>query len=261
MFVPLCEITYRAGAQDTEMQRLSHMMEAVDKVVFDCPQMVEAQGGAAPSGPDGGPVSQRQSPYWLGYSRLRLNDTESRRHQAREARLWLLHRTGQDDSLRRMTSQGADMEEMCVVCLTNPREALSISCGHKVMCPDCAARVKMINSSCPFCRVAMREVVLSKNRSTESVGSVSGPEMTGGADGTDGAAGAAAGGAEGTAATRTEPIALPADVDETMDEDSAALDARGGDDGSLEQVAVPAPVAADELEAESHDGAATGGVV
>ena len=45
MFVPLCEITYRPGAQDGEMQRLSHMMETVGKVVFDCPQMAEAQGG------------------------------------------------------------------------------------------------------------------------------------------------------------------------------------------------------------------------
>lgn len=260
MFVPLCEITYRAGAQDTEKQRLSHMMEAVDKVVFDCPQMVEAQGGAAPSVAGGRPGSQRESPYWLGYSRLRLNDTEVRRHQAREARLWLLHRTGQDDSMRRMTSQGADMEEMCVVCLTNPREALSISCGHKVMCPDCAARVKMINSSCPFCRVAMREVVLSKGLSTESAGSDLGAEMTGGAEGTDGAV-AAAGGAADTAPTRTEPIALPTNVlgDATGEEVPAAADARGGDEGAPEQVAVPAPVAADELEAESSDGAAAAG--
>jgi hypothetical protein len=175
------------------MQHLSHMMETVDKVVFDCPQMVEAQGGGQTSSGAGGgrPGSQRESPYWLGFSRLRLNGSESRRHQAREARLWLLRRTGRD-SMCRTTSQGADMEEMCVVCLTNPREALSISCGHKVMCLDCAARVKMINSSCPFCRVAMREVVLSKNRSTESVDSNGDAEMTGGADGNEVAAASAA---------------------------------------------------------------------
>jgi hypothetical protein len=203
MFVPMCEITYRPGTQDSEMQRLSHMMETVDKVVFDCPLMDEAlrlhghgEPGAPPPGTDGRPPLppgwQRNTPYWLGYSRLRLDAAESRRHQAREARLWLLRRTERDQLHRTKSKQEAEME-MCVVCLTNPREALSISCGHKVMCPDCAARVKMINSSCPFCRVAMREVVLSKNRSTESVGSNGDDvELTGGADGAEAAAAAAA---------------------------------------------------------------------
>ena len=34
MFVPMCEITYRPGAQDHAMERLSHMMEAMEKMVF-----------------------------------------------------------------------------------------------------------------------------------------------------------------------------------------------------------------------------------
>ena len=66
MFVPLLEVTYRAGAQDNEMQRLSHMMESFEKIgespaappallvlrslrgaagaraVFDCPFMDQA---------------------------------------------------------------------------------------------------------------------------------------------------------------------------------------------------------------------------
>lgn len=247
MFVPLCEITYHPGTQDAEMQRLSHMMETVDKVVFDCPQMVQAQGGGETSSTAGGgrPGSQRESPYWLGYSRLRLNDTESRRHQAREARLWLLRRTGRD-SMHRTTSQGADMEEMCVVCLTNQREALSISCGHKVMCLDCAARVKMINSSCPFCRVAMREVVLSKNRSTESVDcNGGGAELTGGADGTE-VAGASAAAVASTASDESgdgvdavEQVGVPATemvADEgevgTSGDATAALEEEGSSGGS-----------------------------
>ena len=32
MFVPLLEVTYRAGAQDSQMQRLSHMMESLEKI-------------------------------------------------------------------------------------------------------------------------------------------------------------------------------------------------------------------------------------
>ena len=64
----------------------------------------------------------------------------------------------------RGSAEKAEMES-CVVCLSQPREALSISCGHKVMCLDCATKVKMINSSCPFCRVSMREVVLAKQHS------------------------------------------------------------------------------------------------
>ncbi len=243
MFVPLCEITYRPGAQDAEMQHLSHMMETVDKVVFDCPQMVEAQGGGQTSSGAGGgrPGSQRESPYWLGYSRLRLNDPESRRHQAREARMWLLRRTGRD-SMRRTTSQGADMEEMCVVCLTNPREALSISCGHKVMCLDCAARVKMINASCPFCRVAMREVVLSKNRSTESVDSNGVAEMTGGADGTEIAAASSAaasiapddrgGDADAAALVEAPAIEMAADEVGASGDTTVTMETEGSSSGS-----------------------------
>ena len=193
MFVPMCEITYHPGAQDHAMQRLSHMMEALEKMVFDCPFMDEAvrQGdAAAPAVPaqNGRPplppgYQRRDTPYWLGYSRLRLDAAESRRHQQREARLWLLRRTEKLSPMERTRSKQEAEMEMCVVCLTNPREALSISCGHKVMCPDCAAKVKMINSSCPFCRVAMREVVLSKQKSpAQTDGEV---ETTGGAAGTE----------------------------------------------------------------------------
>ena len=39
------------------------------------------------------PTRGRGTPYWLGYQRLRLDSSESRRHQQREARLWQLRRT------------------------------------------------------------------------------------------------------------------------------------------------------------------------
>ena len=133
---------------------------------------VPAQNGRPPLPPG---YQRADTPYWLGYSRLRLDAAESRRHQQREARLWLLRRTEKLSPMERTRSKQEAEMEMCVVCLTNRREALSISCGHKVMCPDCAAKVKMINSSCPFCRVAMREVVLSKQKSPA--------EITGGAAG------------------------------------------------------------------------------
>ena len=38
------------------------------------------------------------------------------------------------------------------------------------MCLECATKVKMMTSSCPFCRVKMRELVLTKQHSAEKTG-------------------------------------------------------------------------------------------
>nr|KAG5698417.1 hypothetical protein BaRGS_006612 [Batillaria attramentaria] len=53
------------------------------------------------------------------------------------------------EELRQLTlrrrAQGRDQEELsenqaCVVCLTNPREVITLDCGHIAMCSDCAQK-------------------------------------------------------------------------------------------------------------------------
>ncbi|KAK7490698.1 hypothetical protein BaRGS_00018115 [Batillaria attramentaria] len=64
------------------------------------------------------------------------------------------------EELRQLTlrrrAQGRDQEELsenqaCVVCLTNPREVITLDCGHIAMCSDCA-QVLPQPHKCPVCR-------------------------------------------------------------------------------------------------------------
>lgn len=64
------------------------------------------------------------------------------------------------EELRRVTlrrrAQGRDDREVsrsqtCVVCLTNPREVITLDCGHICMCSDCA-QVLPEPHKCPVCR-------------------------------------------------------------------------------------------------------------
>lgn len=43
-------------------------------------------------------------------------------------------------------------EETCVVCLSNPREVVTLNCGHIAMCSDCAQMLPAPHK-CPVCRV------------------------------------------------------------------------------------------------------------
>ncbi|XP_059149133.1 mitochondrial ubiquitin ligase activator of NFKB 1-like [Physella acuta] len=42
-------------------------------------------------------------------------------------------------------------EELCVVCLTNPRECVAVGCGHLALCGDCAECLSE-PKKCPICR-------------------------------------------------------------------------------------------------------------
>lgn len=75
-----------------------------------------------------------------GEYRLRLSNTESSRHQNREARV----RTSKD--LGAFTKVDG-----CVICLDGPCEVLSVACGHNVLCRICAR--EMAIRRCPLCRV------------------------------------------------------------------------------------------------------------
>lgn len=64
------------------------------------------------------------------------------------------------DEIRRMSlrrrGQGRDNavgngDETCVVCLNNPREVVTLDCGHIAMCGDCASLLPEPHK-CPVCR-------------------------------------------------------------------------------------------------------------
>jgi hypothetical protein len=45
-----------------------------------------------------------------------------------------------------------DENQLCVVCLENPREEVLVPCGHWVMCSECCAEIKSSSNECPMCR-------------------------------------------------------------------------------------------------------------
>ncbi|XP_033747462.1 mitochondrial ubiquitin ligase activator of nfkb 1-like [Pecten maximus] len=85
--------------------------------------------------------------------RERREATERRARNARELRDT---EGGQADGDRQQ--DGADERELCVVCLTNPREVVLISCGHICLCLDCA---EMLPTPllCPVCRAPVERFV------------------------------------------------------------------------------------------------------
>ncbi|KAG4078824.1 hypothetical protein HA402_015414 [Bradysia odoriphaga] len=40
-------------------------------------------------------------------------------------------------------------KDMCVVCVSNPKEVICLPCGHVCLCEDCSLKIKV---SCPICR-------------------------------------------------------------------------------------------------------------
>ena len=59
-------------------------------------------------------------------------------------------------SLRRRAQARDDnrnitQDDTCVICLTNPREVITLECGHIAMCSDCAQALPSPNT-CPVCR-------------------------------------------------------------------------------------------------------------
>lgn len=61
---------------------------------------------------------------------------------------------------RRSTSAGEDVsqENLCVVCLANPREVVLLNCGHVCVCADCVAALPE-PLLCPVCRQSVERYV------------------------------------------------------------------------------------------------------
>ncbi|KPA76064.1 hypothetical protein ABB37_08196 [Leptomonas pyrrhocoris] len=43
-------------------------------------------------------------------------------------------------------------EDLCVVCLTNPKNTTILPCRHMCLCTECATHLRLSNNRCPMCR-------------------------------------------------------------------------------------------------------------
>jgi len=55
-----------------------------------------------------------------------------------------------------MQAQGQDL---CCVCVTEPKDAALVPCGHKAMCYNCACQVQARGLRCPICRNSITRVL------------------------------------------------------------------------------------------------------
>lgn len=47
---------------------------------------------------------------------------------------------------------GAEVEDVCVVCLSNPKDTTILPCRHMCLCADCAGQLRTATNKCPICR-------------------------------------------------------------------------------------------------------------
>ena len=73
--------------------------------------------------------------------------------QLEEIRLAALRRRGQARD-----GSAHDSDESCVVCLNNPREVVTLDCGHISLCSDCAQLLPQPHR-CPVCRGPIQRFV------------------------------------------------------------------------------------------------------
>lgn len=77
-----------------------------------------------------------------------------RRYQDEIAQLKKMRKKSGHDNVR----NNYENEEMCVVCLTNPRECVVLNCGHVCLCLDCVEDLPRPRK-CPICRGFIDRVV------------------------------------------------------------------------------------------------------
>ncbi len=68
---------------------------------------------------------------------------------------------GREEAQQRTTSVTEEIpfERLCVVCLTNRRNAAIIPCGHANVCIACATRTKSTAGTCPACRGPINNIL------------------------------------------------------------------------------------------------------
>ena len=58
-----------------------------------------------------------------------------------------------------------ETEDLCVICITDPREILLLPCRHVAMCAECYEEVKERTRQCPICRANITAAInFGKNK-------------------------------------------------------------------------------------------------
>lgn len=137
LFIPFVELSVGSAEDHQEqLRRAKDMMQSHGKLCFESIMSHEADTLERAIG--------------RRHNRIVLNEQESRRQQKRELQV----RLGE-----RQWSQYAP-EDKCIVCFEKECNAMSISCGHRVLCKECAEAVEQTSGNCPLCRARGRAVVV-----------------------------------------------------------------------------------------------------
>ncbi|KAK3736457.1 hypothetical protein RRG08_010738 [Elysia crispata] len=88
----------------------------------------------------------RQTKAWWERRKQRILFEDIRRTMADAAERRRSQNTGRDRS-----NEEVEIENACVVCLTNERQVVALNCGHISLCADCAEALPM-PKKCPVCR-------------------------------------------------------------------------------------------------------------
>jgi hypothetical protein len=59
---------------------------------------------------------------------------------------------GRDEDVVNPQADPDEDEDVCVICLTNPKDTTVLPCRHMCLCSDCAAQLLLSNNRCPLCR-------------------------------------------------------------------------------------------------------------
>ena len=60
---------------------------------------------------------------------------------------------GEDDAPAPADEEvGAEVDDVCVVCLSNPKDTTILPCRHMCLCSECAAQLRNATNKCPICR-------------------------------------------------------------------------------------------------------------
>ena len=89
----------------------------------------------------------RQTRAWWERRKQRLQFSEIRRTMAQAAE----RRQARGSARAEGDGEEEEVENACVVCLTNQRQVVALNCGHISLCANCAEALPL-PKSCPVCR-------------------------------------------------------------------------------------------------------------
>ncbi|KAK4537947.1 hypothetical protein CDCA_CDCA15G3972 [Cyanidium caldarium] len=62
---------------------------------------------------------------------------------------------------------GDDTDDVCIVCMTDPRDTAVLPCRHMCLCAECAQRLRFQSNRCPICRNVVDSLLHIRNLHTQ----------------------------------------------------------------------------------------------